>query len=58
MCQVFADSEVCIFNFGKSEEQKTCGRNFQIRKYAFFNIWKSDEQKVVSEILRFVSMLF
>ena len=25
--------------------KKNCARNFQFRKYAFFNIWKSDEQK-------------
>ena len=24
--------------FEKSDEQRNCGRNFQIRKYAFFSI--------------------
>ena len=32
-------------NIWKSDEQKSCVRNFKIRKYAFFDIWKSDEQK-------------
>ena len=41
-----------------SDEQKNFSTLFQIRKYAFFNIWKSDEQKFVPGIFRFGSMLF
>ena len=44
--------------FEKGDEQKNCARYFEIRKYAFFNFWKGDEQKTVPGILRFVSMLF
>ena len=38
LCQVFSDSEVCFFNLRKSDGRKNCARNFQIRKYTFFNI--------------------
>ena len=35
LSQKFLDSQVCFFNIWKSDEQKNCLRNFQIRKYAF-----------------------
>ena len=33
--------------FQKEDGQKNCVRYFKIRKYAFFNIWKNDEEKAV-----------
>ena len=46
--------------FEKGDEQRNCARYFEICKYAFFNIWKGDEQKkqTVPGILKFISMLF
>ena len=40
LCQVFSDSEVCLFNIWKSDKLKNCDSNFKIRKYAFSNIKK------------------
>ena len=44
--------------FEKGHGQKNCVRCFKIRKYAFFNIWKNDEEKSGASLLRLVSILF
>ena len=45
--------------FEKGDEQKNCVKFFKICKYSFLIFEKGgDEQKIVPEILRFVSMLF
>ena len=44
--------------FEKGMSKKNWARYFQIRKYGFFNIWKSDEQKIAPGVFRFVSMLW
>ena len=44
-----------LFNNWQMDEQENCPSNFKIRNYAFFHIWKSDEQKHAQRILRVVS---
>ena len=55
---IFRFVNMLFLIFEKGNEQKICGRYFQICKYAFSIFEKGNEQKNCAGLFRFVSMLF
>ena len=47
-----------LFSYLKKQSGKNCSRFFRNRKYAFVNIGKIDEQKIVPGFMGFVSTPF